>query len=182
MSAKPMFRRKSLRLKGFDYSEDGAYFVTVCTEAQKHWFGRVDENGEMHCNQYGKIVWECWLDLPKHYFNMELDLFVVMPNHVHGIIFINNYIQPITAGEGLRLSPTLDPSTIKRHGIPEFVRALKSFSSRRMNPLRGKNRPPIWQRTYWDNIIRNETMLNEVRQYTLSNPAKWAEDRFYSEE
>jgi putative transposase len=98
--------RKSPRLKGFDYAEDGAYFVTICTDKQKHWFGRVDENGEMQCNGYGEIVLECWRDLPNHYLNMELDLFVVMPNHVHGIIFINNLIPLITAGEGLRPSPT----------------------------------------------------------------------------
>jgi hypothetical protein len=96
-------------------------------------------------------------------------------------IFRWKFAEFLSAGEGLRPIPTPESHHKKRHGIPEFVRALKSFSSRRINQLRGKASPSIWQRTYWDNIIRNETMLKELRHYTLNNPAQWAADRYYSE-
>ena len=80
--------RRSIRLKEYDYSEPGEYFVTICTKDRVHLFGNIDNDG-MHENELGNIVRHCWIDIPKHFPNVELDEFVVMPNHVHGIIDIN---------------------------------------------------------------------------------------------
>lgn len=129
----------------------------------------------MHCNALGDIVWQCWHDLPNHYANIELDTFVVMPNHVHGIIIMRD----TDVGEGLRLSPTHDAVSKKRHGLTEIVRALKSFSVRCINVLRETAGTKVWQRSFHDHIIRNEASLNKLREYVIYNPALWEKDTFY---
>ena len=88
-----MDQRKANRLKNYDYSQNGCYFVTVCTQGRREWFGSI-ENGVMELNENGRIVSACWDDLPNHYRNIELDEFIVMPNHVHGIIIIGNGLKP----------------------------------------------------------------------------------------
>lgn len=175
------FKRKSPRLKGYDYSQDGAYFVTICTYKRQHLFGYVDKDGMMQLNDYGKIVRGCWQDLPDHYNNIELDAFVVMPNHVHAIIFILNPDTTSDVAAGLRPATTPE-SPSKKHGLTEFVRALKSFSARRINEKRNVAGVPVWQRSFYDHIIRDEISLNKLREYTLYNPAWWAEDKYYSEQ
>jgi putative transposase len=171
-------QRKSPRLPDTDYTQQGGYFVTICTHDRKHLFGHIDKTGVMHCNEFGEIVWDCWHDLPNHYQNIELGEFVVMPNHVHGIIFM---IDDTDLGEekrdGLKPSPTE-----KRHGLPEIVRALKTFSARRINQKRGVKGVAMWQRTFHDHFIRNETELNTLREYVLHNPARWAADLYFSDE
>jgi REP-associated tyrosine transposase len=84
-----MRRRKEIRLKEYDYSEPGAYFVTICTNGRMHLFGEVIK-GEMHCGDIGKIAERCWKEIQRHFINVEIDAFVVMPNHVHGIIIIRD--------------------------------------------------------------------------------------------
>ncbi|MBX3043464.1 MAG: hypothetical protein KIT33_05120 [Candidatus Kapabacteria bacterium] len=85
-----MFNRKRNRLKDFDYSNDGYYFVTICTQNREEFFGKI-KNGKMILNEYGAIVEKCWFDLPNHYKNCLLDEFIIMPNHIHGIVIIENY-------------------------------------------------------------------------------------------
>jgi REP element-mobilizing transposase RayT len=97
-----MRERKRTRLKNYDYSQGGYYFVTVCTKNRDEWFGKVEREG-MILNQYGKIVNQCWNDLPNHYLNCSLDAFVIMPNHIHGIIVIHNNN---TVGNGFKPFPT----------------------------------------------------------------------------
>ena len=160
--------RKSPRLKGYDYAQDGAYFVTICTHNRICLFGEV-RNEAMVLNHNGQIVEACWYDLPRHYPNIELDAFIVMPNHVHGIIILRNGV-----GVGLRPSPTE-----KIHDLPEIVRALKSFAARRINERRDTPGQVVWQRSFHDRIIRSETEWNALRQYTLSNPAQWEADTFH---
>ncbi len=116
-----MRERKLNRLGGYDYSKEGHYFVTVCAHNREEWFGKID-NGKMELNENGVIVLNCWCDLPNHYANVKLDAFVVMPNHFHGIAVIQNNV-----GNGLKPFPT------KLHGLSEFIRAFKTFSSRK-NP------------------------------------------------
>jgi len=117
------YRIESIRLRGYDYSRDGAYFVTICTKNRDCIFGDVVivETGlrpvsTINLSDIGKIVMECWYDLPNHYSNIVLDEFIIMPNHIHGIIKIQNQGQEE-----------------KKHGLSEFIRAFKSFSSRRIN-------------------------------------------------
>ncbi len=156
--------RRSIRLKGYDYSQNGAYFLTVCTHNRECLLGEITD-GEMVLNEYGKIVDECWRGLPNHYQNMQLDYFVVMPNHFHGIIMIN------TVGAGLKPAPTKT-----KHGLSEFIRALKTFSSKQINQIRNTPGISVWQRNYWEHIIRDEKSLENIRNYIINNPAQWEED------
>ncbi len=175
-------RRRSIRLKGYDYRQPGAYFVTICTHRREMLFGRV-VNGVMQLNEYGRIVEWTWYDLPNHVANITLDAFVVMPNHVHGIIIIN---PPATVGAGSEPAPTGEPAPTeptnagagpKPHGLPEIVRQFKTFSARRINDRRGTRGVPVWQRNYYEHIIRNQRALNAIRRYIAENPARWDEDR-----
>jgi len=153
-------QRKSIRLKDYVYSQAGAYFVTSCVKEKECLFGQiVDEN--MILNEYGRIVLSCWNDLPNHYSHVRLDAFQIMPNHAHGIIFI--------VGAGLKPAPT----PTKRHGLPEIVRAFKTFSARRINESRRTPGESIWQRNYYDRIIRDDNELNRIREYIICNALKW---------
>ncbi len=158
--------RRSIRLKDYDYSQAGAYFVTMCAWHRECLFGEI-ENGEMRVNEYAGIAQACWDDLPNHYYHIELDAFVIMPNHVHGIVILTD---EISVGAGLKPAPT------KRHGLSEIIRAFKTFSSRRINETRDNPGCPIWQRNYHERVIRNDEELNRVREYIMHNPAGWAED------
>ena len=153
--------RRSIRLREYDYSQAGAYFVTICTKDRESIFGEI-AGGEMRLNSFGKMVQTCWLDLPRHYPHVELDAFVIMPNHIHGIVVLT-YV-----GAGLKPAPT--------HGLSEIIRGLKTFSSRRINDSRNTVGTPLWQRNYYEHIIRNETDLDNIRQYIMDNPIKWGED------
>ncbi len=159
-------RRKRLRLPHYDYASPGGYFVTVCTSRRACLLGRV-ESGAMAPNPFGKIVETCWRDLPNHYPHVILDAFVVMPNHVHGILFL----------ESSRGRPTSPSGIGRRHGLPEIVRAFKTFSARRINGLRHAPGKAFWQRGYHEHVIRDETSLAEIREYVATNPARWALDR-----
>jgi REP element-mobilizing transposase RayT len=159
------YHRCSIRLKGYDYSQPGAYFVTICTQKKLHVFGEVVD-GKIALNEIGKIAKSVWLDLPRHYFNIELDAFVTMPNHVHGIVFI--------VGAGLKPAPT---DVTKHHSLPEIVRGVKTFSSRRINEMRAIPGIPLWQRNYYEHIIRDENELNRIREYIINNPLQWQFDR-----
>jgi REP element-mobilizing transposase RayT len=175
-------QRKSIRLSDNDYAQQGAYFVTICTYNRQHLFGDIDSDGIVHCNDYGNIVWACWRDLPKHYNNIQLDEFVVMPNHIHAIIFIVDATHLNSEKrEGHRPSPTDCDCVKRRHGLTEIIRALKSFSARRINQKRNATGLAVWQRTFHDRIVRNDTELNKLREYVLHNPVLWAEDRYYSD-
>jgi REP element-mobilizing transposase RayT len=164
---------RSIRLPGFDYGQPGAYFVTLCTRHRECLFGEV-VNEEIQMNSLGQAVASCWNDLENHYGHVDLDAFVVMPNHVHGIIVLTQGTLA-TVGAGFKPAPTT-PDIAKRHGLPEIVRAFKTFPSRGINQLRGTPGQPVWQRNYYEHVIRNEAELDRVRQYVHGNPGKWLED------
>jgi REP element-mobilizing transposase RayT len=151
--------RRSIRLKDYDYSNAGAYFVTICAQNMECFFGEI-RNGDMELNPYGSIVKNCWKDLINHYSYVELDALTIMPNHIHGIITIP--------------APT---RTQKNHGLSEIVRALKTFSSRKINKLRNRKGVSIWQRNYYEHIIRNEKEMNKIREYIINNPLQWDLDK-----
>ncbi len=155
-----MKNRKRNRLREFNYSSDGYYFITTCVKNRKNYFGNI-ENNEMILNNFGIIVKNCWLDLPRHYINCKLDEFIIMPNHFHAIIIIEN-----------------NDNDLKRHGISEFVRAFKTFSSKKINYLLNGEKFQ-WQKSYYDNIIRNEKSLSEIRNYIIYNPLNWKDDEYY---
>ena len=149
--------RRSIRLQGYDYSQAGAYYVTIVAHGRERLFGEIN-NGEMTLNRYGQIVHYAWLDLPKHYPHAELDTFCIMPNHVHSIVVLNHDI------------------LVKRHPLSEIIRAFKSFSAKRINVLRKTSGIPVWQRNYYEHIIRDEKDYETKRNYILSNPQNWEND------
>ena len=137
-------------------------------------FGRV-LNGRMKANRLGAVVEGCWAKLPDHYDNVALDAFIVMPNHVHGVIIIKD--EPNAADVGAGFQPAFpSAATARRHGVPEVIRAFKTFSARRINDMRGTTGVPIWQRGFYDHVIRSEAELDRVRTYIDDNPRKWSED------
>ena len=164
-------QRSSVRLRGYDYSQPGAYFVTICTQGRMCLLGDIS-GGEVQVTAVGGIVKHSWYDLPSHYRNIELDEFVVMPNHVHGIVIITDHVAS-TVGAGFKPAPT-PPQ--RRHALPEIVRGFKTFSSRRINLMRSTPGHQFWQRNYYEHIIRSENELDQVRRYIQENPAKWADD------
>ena len=166
-------RRRNIRLSGYDYAQAGMYFVTVCTQNRACLFGEILD-GEIRLNEAGHIVQEVWNGLPMHYANVQLDVFMIMPNHVHGIIAI---MDVDNVGADLHVGTGLKPVPTKNHGLPEIVRAFKTFSSRSINVLRGTPGLAVWQRNYYEQIIRDEVSLAQIRQYIINNPLQWALDR-----
>ena len=179
-----MHNRKSPRYQVYDYNSPGYYFITTCVQKFECVFGEI-KNKTMIKNDLGIIVEKTWLELIDHYENVELDYYVVMPNHFHGIIIINEKLvrggQQLktkinTVGEGLRPSPTheMQSTTItKKYGLTEIVRAFKSFSSRRINEMKKAGERFKWQRSFYDRIVRNEKELYFIRRYIEQNPMKW---------
>ncbi len=154
--------RRLLRLKEYDYSRAGTYFITGCTKHKKMLFGDIVEDG-ISLNVFGLLVKECWDNLPRHYHFLELDAFIVMPNHVHGILVITGNLN---VGAGLKPAPTSN-----RHALPEIVSALKTFSARRINEIRGTPGTGVWQRNYYEHVIRNEIDLEETRDTFKTIPS-----------
>ncbi|MFN3481336.1 MAG: transposase, partial [Thermodesulfovibrionales bacterium] len=162
--------RRSIRLKDYDYSQAGAYFVTICTYKRQCLFGHII-NGKMVLNEYGQCVEYTWKDLINHNFNILLDTFAIMPNHVHGIVILQDIDNnKHTVGAGSEPAPTKKPLLF------EIVRQFKTFSARRINQLRNSSGIPLWQRNYYEHIIRNEDELNKIREYIINNPLKWELD------
>jgi REP element-mobilizing transposase RayT len=162
-------------LPGYDYTQAGAYFVTFCAHHGEPLFGEV-VGGVMRLNRYGRIVQACWADLPRHYPHVVLDEFVVMPTHTHKIIILAgdpNADAPAVAGAASGHGAAAPP----RHALSEIVRALKTFSARRINELRGTPGIPVWQRDYWEHIIRDDRALEAIRRYIRENPARWGSRR-----
>ena len=158
--------RHSNRLKGYDYSPSGAYFITICTHDKVCLFGDIVD-GEMRLNDLGMIVETAWFDLPNHYSHVTLDSFCIMPNHVHAVIVLDDSMH----GNRAR---------IMNNPLPEIVRAFKSFSARRINELRDSKGVSVWQRDYYEHIIRDETDYNRIYEYIVNNPLKWLEDEEFS--
>jgi putative transposase len=164
--------RRSVRLKGHDYAQPGAYFVTVCTRDRGCLFGAI-VGGEMRLNEYGMAVHGEWLNTPQLRENAALDASMIMPNHFHGIVII-------TDGRGTaRRAPTEEFGKPVAHSVPTIIRAFKSASTKRINGMRKTPGAPVWQRNYYEHVIRNETELNAIREYILANPSNWTTDENY---
>ncbi|MEA5621191.1 transposase [Cronbergia sp. UHCC 0137] len=192
--------RRSIRLKGYDYSQQGAYFLTICTHQRNCLFGEIVD-GEMKLNTNGEIARYSWLSIPRHFQNAELDEFVIMPNHLHGIIMIvkseatQDFSQSVSEVEGEALanqdfqrkqnlsSQCFAPTgeKIKINGttpqsLGSIIQNYKSVSTRQINRINKAKGNVIWQRNYYERVIRNEEALNNTRQYIVNNPINWEED------
>jgi putative transposase len=153
--------RQSIRLKGYDYSSRGCYFVTICAARRECLFGIVDGDKTVP-SPAGWAVVECWNGLPDHYPDVHLDSFVLMPNHVHGIIVLTrpawNGLQPVATQ------------------LSEVVRAFKTFSAQRINQLRVAAGQAVWQRGYFEHIVRTPAAHEGIRKYIAMNPMRWGFD------
>ncbi len=180
--------RKSIRLKGYDYSQAGAYFVTICCEHRQCRFGKI-EYGKMILNEYGNIAFNEWNKLQERFLNCGFDVFQIMPNHMHGIIVLNtvgaslagaqnNDDRIIVVGAGVNPAPTTTSMNVTVGNIVGAYKSLvvngclKFFKSK--NEIIGK----LWQRNYYEHIIRNELSYQMISNYIINNPAKWDGDKF----
>jgi len=216
--------RRSIRLKGYDYTQAGVYFVTIVTQNRACLFGDIVA-GEVRLNAFGQAVAETWLWLGTQYGYVELDEWVVMPNHLHGIIIITgtgdgrpadgggvgggSRTAPTVIGAtgggggvgggsrtvptvigatgggggvggGSRTAPTVIASTapmVKRKPLGRLIGAFKTVSTKRINEYRGTPGVVVWQRNYYEHIIRDERSLNRIREYIAANPLRWHLDR-----
>jgi putative transposase len=184
--------RRSIRLDGYDYAQTGAYFITICTHDRRCLFGEIVDGG-MRLNDVGRIIAEQWDAIPRRFTNVELDEFVVMPNHIHGIFFIvgaplagaqrcagtqknapTNNQAPADERAPARGAPTVGDivgaykSLCVHHGLKWIQQNQSSF-------VLGK----LWQRNYWEHIVRDEPELNHIRGYIRNNPAQWETDKLF---
>lgn len=175
-------RRKSLRLKDFDYSQPGAYFVTIVAHQRECLFAKIpwqdvaemDTFTAIKLTAFGEAVLFTWGDLVNHVRGIELGPFVVMPNHVHGIIYIIETEDGVGAG-------SVPAPGLRKVTLPEIVRQVKTHSGRRINALRGTPGAPVWQRNYYEHVIRNQKELQRIADYIMDNPRRWMEDPEYRE-
>ncbi len=196
MSYNPaIHHRRSIRLKGYDYSQKGLYCVTICCQDRICRFGDVI-NGEMVMNEHGKVAFNEWMKLSERFSNFELDVFQIMPNHMHGIVLLTN------VGATLAVVPNKNDQSndvgaansgdsknnddMKKAGaspaptISDIIGAYKSLVSNGcLDIYKSKNETmgKLWQRNYWEHIIRNEREYERVSAYIVNNPIKWADDK-----
>ncbi|RYG04280.1 MAG: hypothetical protein EOO07_31060 [Chitinophagaceae bacterium] len=194
--------RRSIRLKGYDYSQAGLYFITICCQNRRYRFGNV-VNGEMYLNDFGQIAYNEWAALEQRFPNFSLDVFQIMPNHMHGIIFLTRTMARTDGAdiphqpeqEILAVSPhdekeaavKTDPTEVtstNRITIGDIVGAYKSIVNNKcLNLYKAQNKQmgKLWQRNYYEIIIRNERAYRNISQYILNNPQKWDVDKFYKQ-
>ena len=154
MSNDPKFpQRRSIRMAGYDYGQTGWYFITVCTDARARLFGEIVD-AAMQPNASGTVVNTCWLALAEKNSFIELDAYVLMPNHVHGILHLTQSTKP----------------------LGRIVGAFKTMSTARINSLRNTPGEPVWQRNFYEHVIRNEKSLSRIREYIHNNPIRWDSD------
>jgi putative transposase len=174
--------RRSIRLRDYDYAQAGAYFVTLCVDGRECLLGEIAA-GEVRLTDAGLIVAQTWDSLPSRFAVVELDAFVIMPNHVHAIIVITDPPpavdpDPGSVGAGLALpknqgNPRVAPT------VGDIVGAFKSISAIACNRLLARSGAPFWQRNYWEHVIRDDADLQRLRAYIEGNPGKWAEDKYH---
>ena len=181
--------RHSIRLRGYDYGQAGAYFVTVCAQEQVCLFGEVMD-GEMRLNECGRVIEQCWLGIPNHFPHVALDAFVIMPNHLHGIIVITGTVgangganNGANAGANvgannyspLRYAPGTTKFKSPSKTIGSIVRGFKIGVTKWFR--QHTNIFHVWQRNYYEHVVRDDGSLDRIRQYIAMNPLQWVLDR-----
>ena len=168
--------RRSIRLKNYDYSQAGAYFVTICTQGRECLLGEI-VNASTSLSQYGTIVQQVWEQIPHHFSSVNLDAAVIMPNHFHGIIVIARNDSPVH--QNFRNALPKQESKIPTLG--QIVAYFKYQSTKLINSMRDMTGVKFWQRNYYEHIIRNETSLARLRTYIEKNPQKWLSAQLHPE-
>ncbi len=188
---KNKYRIPSARLQNWDYGSPGLYFITICTKNRECYFGEI-KNGEMNLNETGKIADQCWAEIPAHFKLVELGEFVIMPNHLHGIIIINESVsenvsvpEPVETGHALSLQPIAPPSIQNpkphfrfrnqgKNTVSAMVGSFKSATTR-LTPDDDFG----WQPRFHDHIIRTHDDFLRISNYILNNPSNWNNDKFF---
>ena len=193
--------RRSIRLSGYDYLQEGAYFITICANGGQYLFGDI-VNEEMVLNEMGQIAYDEWFRTPELRPYVSLDVFVIMPNHMHGIILLNDDINDAVNRRGVLHTPSPDMTHAKNTNVtnegvcntplqnwppPNFrspsknigaiVRGYKSAVTKQINLL--DNIGTVWQRNYHEHVIRDEKSYVKISNYIIDNPKNWKEDKFY---
>ncbi len=195
-------RRRSIRLPGWDYSTPGAYFVTICIEGRECILGEV-RDGAMILSPYGQVVEEHWRRLPRFFPRIELDAFVVMPNHVHGVIVIKDAaaspehvsasdaatsapapsppvalpcVSPLRCGKGVTAGDGRTVCGTQPGSLGAIVQSFKSITARRINRMCRAPGAHVWQVNYYEHIVRDQGELERTRRYIVTNPERWGED------
>lgn len=177
------YRIKSARLAGYDYRNEGLYYVTICTKHRAHFFGEC-ENGIMLLNDLGKMAEDIWLAIPSHFSNVSLDEFVIMPNHIHGIIIIDKKIEIERSSvetynyTSLQMpkNPHFQNLSAPAKSLSTIIRAFKTVvttESRKINPNFA------WQPRFYDHIIRDAQSFTNIQNYIINNPTNWINDEYY---
>jgi len=172
--------RRSIRLQCYDYSQAGALFITICTNNRENLFGDIVA-GAMQLNDAGQTVERCWVDIPAHFPCVELDEFVVMPNHVHGIIVLTDALTTVGAKDLRAKNRAKDISPLQNRPsgasgtIGSIVRGFKIGVTKWFRQQTTIHE--VWQRNYWEHIIRNETERDRFREYIRNNPSRWEQDK-----
>ena len=159
--------RRSIRLRNYDYSRAGVYFITVCTKGQELLFGEVND-GEVELSEFGRMSAEEWLNSARIRIEIELDAWIVMPNHVHGIVIIVN--------KRCRGDRPVARSGPRPSSLGAMMAGFKPATTKRINTMRGTPGASVWQRNYYEHVIRHESALDRIRQCTADNPKRWPEE------
>lgn len=171
--------RQSYRLKGYDYGSEGLYFITICTPDRVSLFGQIVDD-KMILNKNGDVAYDCWLKIPEHFPHAKLHEFIIMPNHIHGIIEIT---ENVGAAEVNNISPQRDQQYSADFKSPSktigsIVRGFKIGVTKWMR--NNTTIHDVWQSNYYDHIIRNEESLYRIDEYIRKNPENWRDDKFYT--
>ncbi|MBI5409883.1 MAG: transposase [Nitrospirae bacterium] len=165
------YHRRSIRLPNYDYSQEGAYFITICTWQRECQFGEIF-GGEMKLNEYGQVVKDEWMNTINLRPNIGLDEYVIMPNHFHGILFINDRMDTIQCRGVSQYAPT-NAFRSPSQTIGAIVRGFKSAATKQINFMRNTQGAPVWQRNYYEHVVRNEKELRSIQEYIINNPLQW---------
>ena len=174
-------RRHSIRLPGYDYSQAGAYFVTICTYNRRPLFGEIHD-GEMQLNALGRVASAQWLLLTNRFTNLELGEWIIMPNHVHGILVISGRGEAsldrltVPSNKLVKDASPLRPNGTIPGSVGAIIQNFKSVTSRKINAQSGKSKVIIWQRNYYEHVIRDEKDYQAIYDYILTNPQNWEKD------
>ena len=185
MKPKILKNRKANRLKDYDYSKDGYYFITICTQDREKYFGTIKDHN-MILNDAGKMILKIWDQIPIFYEGIEVDIFQIMPNHIHGIIIINHTSNTVQTEQNV-YQPTYDiNSTPKKINPPlslsDIIQRYKTMTTKQYTDgVKQKGwqsyNKKLWQRSFYDHIIRDNKALNNIRKYIIENPLKWNSDK-----
>ena len=173
--------RRSIRLEHYDYSQPRAYFITICTQNRESLFGSIS-NDVMKLNRFGIVVQQFWENVVLHFNNVELDCHVVMPNHVHCILNLHSKII-VRGGHDDRedgYGNREDGHDDRAPTVGKIVAYYKYQTTKLINDLRGTGIKKVWQRNYYEHIIRNEKSLQKIREYIINNPRLWQKDKYFT--